>query len=60
MIAQQSTSDVISNPNKWMHSSTRRKQIKTTKTNIYYDDCDMAPFHWNKISRECDNAQSSP
>ena len=33
IITQQSTSDVISDPNEWLHSSMGREQIKTTKHN---------------------------
>ena len=46
MIAQQTTSGEIYDK-KWLHSSAKRKKIKTTKTTIYSCGCDMAPLRWD-------------
>ena len=59
IIAQKSTSDVISDPNEWSHSYTKRKESKNTKTIMKHGNDDMVPLQWNKISRECDTTLSS-
>ena len=48
MITQKRTYDLISDPNYWSHSYTRRKQIKTTKITINHGDGDTTPLFREK------------
>ena len=48
MIAQQGTSNINSDTNKWSHSSVKRKHRKMTKKTANNSEDVIAPLCWKK------------